>query len=52
MSKTKENIYHDAISILNCLELVIDNKEQYCLIRKKMLDLANDVLRLGESDGK
>ena len=48
--KSKEDLYRDAIQILNCVELVIEDKRQLLIIRKKLLDLANDILKCGDSN--
>lgn len=43
---TKELIYKDIIRTLNYIEIVIDNPKHFTNIRKQLLDIANEVLRL------
>lgn len=41
-----------AFSIIELVQLAIPDKEKFKIIRKKLLDLANDIKRLsGEEDG-
>lgn len=44
----KETVYKETINLLYCLELVVKDKEQFKLIRKKVLDIANDIKRIEE----
>lgn len=44
-----KDLYNRAISLLNCLEMIIKDKEQYAIIRKQVLDLANDILRIDKN---
>lgn len=39
-------IYKDIISVLNYVEMAVDNEKQFVIIRKKLLDIANDIKRL------
>ena len=50
-NKSKEDIYSEAIALLDILEISIENNRTYLFLRKKVLDLANDIRRLGEEDG-
>lgn len=52
MTKTKNELYKDTVKLLDCLELVIHDKRQFALIRKKILDLANDIMKCGDLDGE
>lgn len=50
----KELIYKDIIKLLGYIELTVDSPKHFSVIRKQMLDIANEVLRLeivGESNG-
>ena len=47
---TKDELYKEAVDILPLLELVVKDKDQYKLIRKRILDLANDIKR-SDTDG-
>lgn len=51
MNEKLENIYKDIISVLNYVEIAIQDERQFSIIRKKLLDIANDVKRC-ESDGE
>jgi SepF-like predicted cell division protein (DUF552 family) len=46
--KTKDEIYNEVIQILDIIEITIVDEKQFKYIRKKLLDIANDVLRFGE----
>lgn len=46
-----EKIYSDTISILEILEVSIEDQKMFSFVRKKILDIANDVKRLGEENG-
>ena len=46
--KTKEDIYGEVIDLLNTMEIIITDEKEFEYIRKHLLDIANDVLRLGE----
>lgn len=41
----KKELYSRVIDVLNMLELIIEDEKQFLLIRKKLLNLANDILR-------
>lgn len=43
---SKYAIYREVINFLSCLELIIKDEEQFKLLRKKLLDIANDVKRI------
>lgn len=47
----KRELYAQAINLLKCIELVVKDKEQYKVLRKQVLDLANNIIRSDE-DGK
>lgn len=51
MNKSLEAIYSEAISLLDILEITIDDEKTYSFVRKKVLDLANDIRRFGENNG-
>lgn len=51
MNKDTQDIYKKVISTLTSIELVVKDKEQFSIIRKQMLDIANDILRVGENYG-
>lgn len=48
MIKDKHTLYKDTINILDLIEISIEDKEKFTFIRKKMLDLANDILKIGD----
>ena len=51
---SKETIYKDMIKLLGYLEVVVNNPKQFSVVRKQLLDTANEVLRLevvGEGNG-
>lgn len=52
MYKNKEQIYQDAISLLDIIEVSGVNGIQFGVIRKRVLDLANDIKRLEVDDGE
>lgn len=52
MDKTKHDLYNDTIQILECVELVVSDRQQFYLIRKKLLDLANDILKCGDTNAE
>lgn len=41
----KKELYSRVIDVLNMLELIIEDEKQFLLVRKKLLNLANDILR-------
>lgn len=50
----KETIYKDIIKLLGYIELVVDSPKHFTVVRKQLLDIANEVLRLeivGENNG-
>jgi len=51
MNKTKDEIYSEMVGLLDVLEISIDNEKAYLFVRKKILDAANDIRRLGDDDG-
>lgn len=50
MDNEISKLYKDAISILNYIELVIQDEKKFSLIRKQILDLANGIKRLGDNN--
>lgn len=52
MDRETQDIYKKVISALSTIELVVPNKEHFLIVRKQMLDIANDILRLEEKHGK
>lgn len=48
MVNEKDKIYKDIIMTLSYIELVVTDKKQFAVIRKNLLDIANDVKRIGE----
>ena len=50
--KDKDQIYQDTISLLDIIEVSGVNGIQFGVIRKRILDLANDIKRLEVEDGK
>lgn len=42
----KEVIYKDIIKVLSYIEVTVDNPKHFANIRKQLLDIANEVLRL------
>lgn len=51
MPKTKEDLYRDAINLLDLIEISMGDKKKFAFIRKKVLDLANEILKLGDNNG-
>ena len=45
-------IYHELISLLSFLEVIIQDPTHFKYVRKKILDAANEVIRLSENDGR
>lgn len=50
MEKDIEVIYKDVIKVLSSIEMVVKDEHQFAIIRRQMLDIANDVKRLKEKD--
>lgn len=48
--KTKDDVYGEVIDLLNTMEIIIVDKKEFEYIRKHLLDIANDVLRLGDKN--
>ena len=48
MDSQKEKLYKDVIRVLGSIELVIDDKDKFNIIRKELLDIANGIKRLGD----
>ena len=48
MVNEKDKIYKDIIMTLSYIELVVTDKKQFAVIRKNLLDIANNVKRIGE----
>lgn len=46
----KHDLYVQAINLLKCIELVVQDKNQYKVLRKQVLDLANNIMR-GDENG-
>lgn len=51
MPKTKEELYRDAINLLDLIEISMNDEKKFVFIRKKVLDLANEILKLGDNNG-
>lgn len=51
MNKGYELLYSEAIALLDIIEISVENEKTYLFVRKKILDLANDIRRLGEDSG-
>ena len=47
----KQELYNKAISLLSYIEIIVQDEKQYKVLRKMILDLANEIKRLDE-DGK
>lgn len=45
---SKHDLYVQAINLLKCIELVVQDKDQYKVLRKQVLDLANNIVRSDE----
>lgn len=45
MNNKLDKIYKDIISVLDCVEIAIKDEKQFLIIRKKLLDIANDIKR-------
>lgn len=53
MNKEKDNIYKSVIATLGYIELIVEDKRQFAIIRKQLLDIANSVKRIGSDiDGR
>lgn len=48
--KTKEQIYNEVITLLDIVEITVKDKDQFRHLRKRILTIANDILRLGGSN--
>lgn len=46
MNSEQERIYKDIIKVLAYIELIVTDEKQFSVIRKTLLDIANDVKRL------
>ena len=44
----KQELYKQAINLLKYIELAINNDDHYKIIRKQVLDIANNILRIDE----
>lgn len=44
----KQELYKQTIDLLKYIEFVVGNANQYRVIRKQVLDLANAILRMDE----
>lgn len=51
MPKTKDELYRDAINLLDLMEVALNDEKKFSFIRKKVLDLANEILKLGDENG-
>lgn len=51
MPQDKNKLYEDAISLLDLIEVSVSDEKNFKLIRKKVLDLANGILRMCDNDG-
>ena len=45
---SKHELYVQAINLLKCIELVVQDKDQYRVLRKQLLDSANNIVRSDE----
>lgn len=52
MDRETQDIYKKVISALSTIELVVPNKEHFSIVRKQMLDIANDILRVSTQNEK
>ncbi|MEE1072239.1 MAG: hypothetical protein U0L26_07605 [Cellulosilyticum sp.] len=43
---SKHDLYVQAINILKSIELVVNDENQYRILRKQVLDLANNIMRI------
>lgn len=50
MDKHLDKIYRDLIMTLNYIELVLSDKKQFSIVRKNLLDIANDIKRLKDDE--
>lgn len=50
MNKNKMDLYKETINLLDCLQVAIGDEKNFTFIRKKILDLANDIMKLEMSD--
>ena len=44
----KQELYKQAVGLLKYIEIAIDNDNHYKIIRKQVLDLANNILRMDD----
>jgi hypothetical protein len=44
--KTKEQLSRDAFNIIELVQVACINKDGFNIIKRKLLDLGNDILRL------
>lgn len=51
MPKKKEELYKDAIALLDLIEIALNDEKKFSFIRKKVLDLANEILKFGDING-
>lgn len=49
---SKENIYKSIITVLSYIELIVTDKKQFSIVRKQLLDIANNVMRLGDDNAR
>lgn len=50
MDKRLDKIYRDLIMTLSYIELVLSDKKQFSIVRKNLLDIANDIKRLKDDE--
>lgn len=50
MDKHLDKIYKDLIMTLGYIELVVTDKKQWSIIRKNLLDIANDIKRIKDDE--
>lgn len=51
MNEKLDGIYKDIISVLDYVEIAVQDSKKFAIIRKKLLDIANDVKRC-KDDGE
>lgn len=49
---SKENIYKSIIAVLGYIELIVTDERQFSIVRKQLLDIANNVMRMDDAYGR
>ena len=51
MEKNLNDLYRELINLLDCIRIAVPDDNTFKIVRKKILDIANDIKRVGDNNG-